>query len=562
MLSIALGICGLAIAINYTGVFQLLELSILDRWFCLRPDEAPEQRIVIVTMSESDLNYLQQWPISDLVLSRLISQIKQQKPRAIGLDLYRNLAVKPGTKKLEVVLRNTPNLIGVEKALNETIPPSPILKEQDRVAFADLVIDVDNKIRRGLLAIQLDNGEVQLSLSTRLALMYLAGEGIELQAVEGSPNRSLGNAVFIPLRQNNGGYVRADAGGFQVLLNFRGTETSFKRVSIIEVLEGNIPDDLLRDRIVLIGSTAESLNDLFPTPYSKEQNISQYLPGVMIHANLTSQIISAALDDRQLIRAIGEPFEWLWIFSWASIGTSINLFLCKRSSFSQHYLSLWQSTAICIIIPGVILFGSGYLLFISGWWLPVITPLFSLIASTIAVGNYHQQNQKKLAFIDGLTKIPNRRSFDRFLQRHWLESKRKNQNLCLILCDVDYFKKYNDTYGHQAGDLCLKKVAQAISKTVRERDIAARYGGEEFAIILPNTSPEVAMKIAQRIGILLKNLKLPHSSSPTNNYVSLSCGVASTSKILVDSPEDLIINADRALYQAKARGRNRAILNN
>ena len=227
MLSIALGICGLAIAINYTGVFQLLELSVLDRWFCLRPDEAPEQRIVIVTMSESDLNYLQQWPISDLVLSQLISQIKQQEPRAIGLDLYRNLAVKPGTKKLEVVLRNTPNLIGVEKALNETIPPSPILKEQDRVAFADLVIDVDNKIRRGLLAIQLDNGEVQLSLSTRLALMYLAAENVELEAVENTVAGSLGKSVFVPFSKNDGGYVRADAGGWQILLNFRGTESSF-----------------------------------------------------------------------------------------------------------------------------------------------------------------------------------------------------------------------------------------------------------------------------------------------------------------------------------------------
>ncbi|MDJ0594095.1 MAG: diguanylate cyclase [Pleurocapsa sp. MO_226.B13] len=184
------------------------------------------------------------------------------------------------------------------------------------------------------------------------------------------------------------------------------------------------------------------------------------------------------------IKTVSEPFEWLWVLTWASIGAGVNLLILNRSSVSKHDLSLVQSTTICIIIPGAILFSSGYLcylLFLAGWWLPAITPLFSLIASTIAVSNHYQKDQKKLAFTDGLTQIPNHRFFDRFLEQHWLESQRKHQSLCLILCDVDHFKKYNDTYSHQAGDLCLQKVALVLSQSVRSNDLAARYGGEEFA---------------------------------------------------------------------------------
>ena len=557
---IALGMAGVAISLTYMGIFQSLELSVFDRWFCLRPTEKKDERIVVITIGESDINRLGKWPISDDILGELITKIEQQQPRAIGLDLYRDLPVEPGTEKLVAVLRSTPNLIGVEKAIDEKVKPSAILKQQEQVALADLVVDRDAKVRRGLLSIQLDNGQIQLGLATRLALMYLAAEGVELQAVGDTAQRSLGQATFIPFKSTDGGYVRADTGGFQILLNFRGTEESFHRVSISDVLNGDIPKDLMRDRLVFIGSTAPSLNDLFATPYSGDRTKSQYLAGVFIHANLASQILSAALDGRKLIKVFSEPLEWLWVLIWAVVGSSVSLLMLHRNSFSKHDLSLAKSTTICIIIPGAILFSSGYLLFLSGWWLPVITPLFSLIGSTIAVSSYHQQNQKMLASIDGLTQIPNRRFFDQFLEQHWLEAKRKQQSLCLILCDVDHFKKYNDTYGHQAGDSCLQQVAKVLSQTVRSQDLAARYGGEEFAIILPNTDAKIAITIAQNINDRLSQLQIPHSSSQASEYVSLSCGVATTSNNVFPSPQDLIAEADRALYQAKEKGRNRAVL--
>lgn len=564
LLLIASGISGLAIAISYTGVFQALELSVYDLWFRWRSPEKKDPRIVVVTIGESDISQLGQWSISDRTLSELITKIDRQQPRAIGLDLYRDLPVPPGTENLAAVYRSIPNIVGVEKVIDAKVRPSPILEQLGQTAFADLVIDPDGKIRRGLLSVRLEDGRVQLSFAARLALMYLAAEGVELKPVGNRAKRSLGQAEIVPFKPYDGGYIDADAGGFQVLLNFRGVDNSFPHVSIVEVLEGNIPEDLMRDRIVLIGSTAQSLNDLFFTPYSRSQGKgSQYLPGVFVHANLTSQILSAALDGRALIRVVSEPGEWLWIFAWTCSGSFLSFVVLNYNPFSKPNFSSVRSAAVSLFLPGIVLFGSCYLLFLYGWWLPAIAPLFSLTFSTVAVSGYYNQNEKKLAFIDDLTQIPNRRYFERFLEQQWLANQNKQQSLSLILCDVDYFKKYNDTYGHQAGDLCLQRVAQAISQAVRSYDLAARYGGEEFVVVLPNTTPETATIVARRICYRLKSLQIPHSGSQVSKYVSLSCGVASTGIAdinLQTSYQDLIASADRALYQAKKQGRDRAVL--
>jgi adenylate cyclase len=560
VLLVALCSSGLTIAASYLSIFQLLEWTTFDTWFRFRPLEDKEKRIIVVTISESDINQLGQWPMSDRILSQLITKINQQQPRAIGLDIYRDLSVQPGTEELEAVFRSTPNLIGVEKVIGNEVKSSPILKQQEQVALADLVRDADGKIRRGLLSIELDNGQVQLGLATRLALMYLATEGIEPQFIDNTAKLSLGKADLVHFNSHDGGYIRADDGGFQVLINYRGTETSFNRLSIFDVLNGQVPEDLMKDRIVLIGSIAPSLNDFFPTPYSDSQ-ADQFkdLPGVLIHANIASQIVSSALDGRSSIQTISEPWEWIGIFVWTFSVSIGNLVLLDRQSHSKHAVFLVSPTVLSLAIPGLGVLGSGYLLFLRGFWLPVISPLFSLAISVLTISWYYNQSRENLALIDSLTQIPNRRCLDEFLEQQWLQRKKKQQNLSIILCDVDFFKKYNDTYGHQAGDLCLKQVAQTLAQSIRNNDLAARYGGEEFMVVLPNTSGEVAMVIAQRICARLKSLEITHASSQASEYVSLSCGVASTSVNLVSSPEDLIANADRALYKAKEQGRDRAI---
>ena len=253
-------VAGLVIATAWTGSFQLLEWATLDRFFQLRPREAVDPRIVVVTIDESDITKIGTWPIPDAVLAELLRKINAQKPRAIGLDLYRDLPVEPGNQELVEVFTSTPNLIGVAKVVGETVAPSPTLKQQDQVAMADLVLDADGKVRRGLLSVQLDDESIHLGLGVKLALMYLEAEGITLQTRdEGTNHLQLGKAEFVPLSGNEGGYVNADVGGYQILLNYRGQKENFQTVSIADVLENRISLDLMRDRIVLIGATGPTL---------------------------------------------------------------------------------------------------------------------------------------------------------------------------------------------------------------------------------------------------------------------------------------------------------------
>ncbi len=165
-----------------------------------------------------------------------------------------------------------------------------------------------------------------------------------------------------------------------------------------------------------------------------------------------------------------------------------------------------------------------------------------------------------LSVQDGLTKIPNRRKFDEYLLSEWARHSRNKSEISVIICDIDFFKFYNDTYGHQEGDDCLIKVATAINNvTSRSSDLAARYGGEEFSVVLPQTNAKGALKVAEKINKCIEKLKIPHKSSTIADYVTLSVGSSSVIPNSTGSLGKLLNRADEALYTAKETGRNRAI---
>jgi len=167
---------------------------------------------------------------------------------------------------------------------------------------------------------------------------------------------------------------------------------------------------------------------------------------------------------------------------------------------------------------------------------------------------------EKQVNLDGLTQVFNRRQFNQSITQEWRRALREKQPLSLILCDVDFFKLYNDTYGHLMGDDCLRAVAKAISDCVkRAGDLVARYGGEEFAVILPNTNGEGAVHIAETIREQIHKFQIPHVKSPISETVTLSLGVACVVPTQELSPETLIKTADQALYQAKKQGRDRFV---
>ncbi|ELS00167.1 CHASE2 domain-containing protein, partial [Gloeocapsa sp. PCC 73106] len=304
-----LGMTALIMLLRFGGLLQGLEWDLFDYFLVWRPIEAQDTRVVIVTIDEKDLTQVGQWPIPDGILAEAIVNIKAQNPNAIGLDLYRDLVVEPGHEQLVDVFRSTPNLFGIEKAIANKIAPSPILSQLGQVGFADMVVDADGKVRRALLSVILSDDDLRHSLALKLSLHYLEAKNITVANLDNKGHRvRLGKAVFTRFTGNDGGYVRSESGGYQILINFRGTQENFVSLSLTEVLNNQITPDLFRDRIILIGSTAESIHDFYYTPYSNRLfNSPELMPGIFIHANIISQILSAAIDRRSPLNVYSEP---------------------------------------------------------------------------------------------------------------------------------------------------------------------------------------------------------------------------------------------------------------
>jgi adenylate cyclase len=548
-----LSISALTIAINSTGIIQPLEWTALDQLFLLRHPEAIDDRIVVIEADEASISSSNQWPLSDAKLAELVQTLSRQQPATIGLDLYRNVPIAPGESAWAEVQRTTPNLIGIEKHIGAAVPPAPILAEQGQIALADLVLDTDNRVRRALLSIETANQEERLGLGTRLAIDYLDKHQV---AVNQLPNgeMKIGRALFWPLDHNPGIYHRDNIGGYQILLNYRGDRDRFHHYSVQQVLNQQLPAGALTDKIVMVGVTAQSLNDVFLTPFNRDFfKRAQAMPGIYIHANLTSQILSAALNDRPLIRFLPRAIEWLWILGWSGLGTGLGWGLMRQNRLKALLSPGWLIVAGSVAGCGVLLLTS-YGCFLGGWFMPTGAPLIALTLAVSVAAGYYNQRVEHLASIDALTQIANRGCFNQTLQR-WLNHD--DVVVSMILCDVDFFKPYNDTYGHQSGDTCLRQVAKAMRGAVRTIDLVARYGGEEFAVILPNTSTAIALEIAERVRESVSDLKIPHSGSKVCDHVTLSCGVSTLTLGLPRSAETLIKSADLALYQSKSSGRNR-----
>ncbi|WP_354635113.1 CHASE2 domain-containing protein [Planktothricoides raciborskii] len=393
---IAPSVAAVVIAGSISGLLQLMEWATLDQFFRLRPPEPIEERIVIVTVDEPDIKYLAKWPMTDRVMAQLLKNIKAQKPRGIGLDIYRDLVVEPGHEELVDVFKSTPQIIGIEKLAGNSVAPPPVLDKSGQVAAADLVLDADGKVRRALVLIGNSEGKSRQGLGVNLALMYLEAEGIELRVIDSEKKiYGLGQAVFVPLTGKELGYRQEYTGGYQILLNFRGGIDRFTTISMTDVLENRIPPDLMRDRIVFIGAITPSLQDVFQTPYSSNMiSAGEPTPGVVIHANLTSQILNAALHNRPMMQAWPKKNAAGWILVCSLASAIICCVLLPEKPFKKWIF--FQVTLGSILIEILILLSISYLAFLTGLLIPVFSPILAAIASTILTANYHNQWQLKV----------------------------------------------------------------------------------------------------------------------------------------------------------------------
>jgi CHASE2 domain-containing sensor protein len=367
------------IGVRQLGVLQSLELRAFDYLMSWRPREKPDPRLLIVTVTEKDVQ--NQNPqerrgasISDRSLEKLLGKIQPHQPKAIGLDIYRDFPVDPKHANLTNYMKQNQRFIAVcevggSKDHSGTRPPPGLPKS--RLSFSDIPLDPDQVIRRQLLGMAVDPKSfcaTDKSFSFRVAQTYLAAKGIQSQRLPAGDLR-IGRVVFNQIKTDTGGYQHIDAWGYQIMLNYRASQVVAQQITLREILSDRISPqlpNLVKDRIVLIGTTAPSFKDYFPTPYSATQ-ASQEMPGVIIQAHMVSQILSAVLDRRPLLWWLPAWGEIIWIWSWSLVGILIGYI---RSSLRLVIASSAATIVLC---------GLCFVLLLKGGWMPLVPSVFALV---------------------------------------------------------------------------------------------------------------------------------------------------------------------------------------
>ncbi len=380
------------------GHLQHWELLLFDRMVRSQPELPPDPRILLISITEADLRSQQRWPLPDKTMATLLEKIQAGQPRVIGLDIYRNLPVEPldeqGGDRLQQQFQQ-PNLFVVRDIDTENGTPAPPGVDPNQVGFNNVLIDTtDNAVRRNLwlasppenLTKSPENQEFLASFSMQIATSYLKPMGISPQPSEINPDyMQLGKAVFFPLTPTYGLYQKFDSAGMQVMLNYRNSNNIAKEVSLTDFLADRVAPELIKDKIVLIGSTASSLKDSFYTPYSAVLKENFTMPGVKIHAQMISQILDAAIGDRPLFGFWSNAWEWRWICGWILLGAMLPWVL-------KHPASVFVGS-----LGGVsIIVSVGFYFFSNHTLIPVATPIigFALGLGVVLTHQAYEAQQK------------------------------------------------------------------------------------------------------------------------------------------------------------------------
>ena len=384
LLSIVFGTLS-TIGLRYLRIFQNIELQAFDHMLLQRPKEDFDQRIVVVEVTEKDIQSRQDTTlglksISDSTLAKLLSKVQEHQPRVIGLDIYRDFVEPPGSKQdnSDRIHLSTEfaqgNLVVVCKGRDSQYDAQGVRAPEEvpveRQGFSDAIQDPDGIVRRLILRMAQDGSsacQTPNSLSLQLATGYLYYENI-IPNFDSADYVKFGSKVFKGLRFGRSGAYQlgVDLGGIQILVNYPNAD--YERVSLEDVLSNRISLDLFKDKVVLIGVTANTINDTWSTPYSSAEQTYQETPGVLIQAQMVSQILSAVLDDRPIFWVLPFWGDIIWISGWYVLGTII----------VWRFRSL-SGKAFAIVGTVVVLYGVCTIaLLTQGLWAPFIPSAFGV----------------------------------------------------------------------------------------------------------------------------------------------------------------------------------------
>lgn len=530
------------------------------------------QDIVIVAIDDATYEYILdnygEWPLPRDTYAKIVNYLEKQNPRIIAFDLMFVKSLKSknqADKELTEIFKKYNNVFTSMNFDNQSedlrIPPNLPqkltidIKNNSKIDFSQLtykncrtiideiinatsnigIINVsrsdDGILRKMPLVVKYKN-DYYPQLALKVGLNYL-GENQTSFEIDKHSEFKLGDRKI---------YLDNDGSAILNWYGPAGTYTYIPMYQLIKAVNGEKTelDYNFSNKIIYFGTTAASLFDIKTVPTGK------IYPGVEVQATYVNNII-----DNNFIKKVNRGYtialSILLALFIASVVTRVS------SAFTASMMSL-SAYFIYILV-------AYYSMKYENLWLEVVYPLiFSIAAFTFAyvvkylIKSRDFEQQYKLATTDGLTELYNHRYFQEQIRMQIEQSKRYNHNFSLIIIDIDFFKKFNDTFGHQSGDAVLRQVAQTLKKNVRATDIVCRYGGEEMSIILPNTGKDEAFSTAQKICERVASKKFKLAGDKETN-VTISLGV-STFPYDGDNAPAIIEAADKRLYNAKNNGRN------
>ena len=346
------------------NILQVLELRTFDTLLSFRPAQSIDKRIVIIGETEPDIRRYGH-PLSDQIFADALQKAEDAGARIIGVDKYRDIPTPPGTTNLDNILTKNENIIwiffGGDKKLNYIAAPPALDGNVARTGFNNILEDPDGVARRGILFSDI-NGNSYYSFPLLLSIYYLANENI---AVQLDQQQILNiNGISVPkIDANFGGYHHADTGGYQIMLDYPALKETFNTFTLSDLLDNKIPQEALKDKIVLFGAMAPSLQDYWLLP----NEITRF--GIEYHAYFISQILNIGTQNKSPLRTTPDNAEQAWLLFWCLVGAFAGLFRGGILFF------------VLLILEFATLLGSNILLLNQGWWLPLIAPLIGWISA-------------------------------------------------------------------------------------------------------------------------------------------------------------------------------------
>ncbi|MCC5896566.1 MAG: EAL domain-containing protein [Phormidium sp. BM_Day4_Bin.17] len=534
LLALNLLVMLMLILLQSLGSFERGELALFDAAIRRGSQEYLDPRLVIVGITEEDIQRYQ-WPLSDGQLAEVLAALQEHNPRVIGLDIYRDHKVGEGEEALAEQLR-ADNLIAIQNLASGVTAPAIV--RDDQVGFNDVILDRDQVVRRHLLFANTLEGEISYSFGLRVVLKYLEPEGITLENDPRHPEGiRFGKSRLVPLSSSAGGYHHIDDSGYQIFLNYvqDGPSSEAQIISVGQLLDGDFNPQLLRDRIVLIGSIAPTLRDHFATPFSAQQTESDTVKmrGVELHRNMVNQLIGLALGQQRTWRVVPNWLQWLWGWAWIALVMGL-VWRLRHPGLLLGALLLtvlglsvleWGFLALKIWLPGI-------------WirWGMVLAGTLTLIYALA----HHFLN-------DPLTKLPNQT----LLYEVWPSWRfwTWGQSRCMgaIVLDLNRFKAVNTCLGYDQGDRILIDISKRLQSLLQPGDYLARVGADEFVLLLPKApSLDAVMEVAQQLRRYLRRPFILETGQPV--FLTASIGVAygrQAQSLLLD-------DANCAMHRAKA----------